>query len=93
MILSAVLAWTLGVPQRTATELPRQGSAVRALNVAGVLPAWRFPQFTPSRSEGLTDLIVFSVQPTAKGEVDLVDLSSSALESIKRAKATQKFRL
>lgn len=93
MILSAVLAWTLGVPQRTATELPRPGSAVRALNVAGVLPAWRFPQYTPARSEGLTDLIVFSVQPTAKGEVDLIDLSSSALDSIRRAKAAQKFRL
>ena len=93
MILSAVLAWTLGVPQRTATELPRSGSAVRALNVAGVLPAWRFPQYTPARTEGLTDLIVFSVQPTAKGEVDLIDLSSSALDGIRRAKTSQKFRL
>lgn len=93
MILSAVLAWTLAVPQRPATELPRGGSAVRSLNVAGVLPSWRFPQFTPARSEGLTDLIVFSVQPTAKGEVDLNDLSSTALNNIKRAKTTQRFRL
>ncbi len=93
MILSAVLTWTLLVPQRPASELPRGESAVRALNVAGVLPSWRFPQFTPARSEGLTDLIVFSVQPTAKGEVDLNNLSSTALNNIKRAKASQRFRL
>lgn len=93
MILSAVLSWTLMVPQRPAAEPPRVGSAVRALNVAGVLPSWRFPQYTPARSEGLTDLIVFSVQPTAKGEVDLNELSSTALSNIKRAKTTQKFRM
>jgi chitinase len=92
MILSAVLAWTLVVPQRTATELPRQGSAVRALNVGGYLPAWRFPQLTAARAEGLTDLIVFSVQPTHRGEIDLLDLSSSALTNLRRIKSSSRFR-
>lgn len=92
MILSAVLTWTLAVPQRTATELPRPGSAVRSLNVGGYLPAWRFPQLTSSRLEGVTDVIVFSVQPTAKGEVDIVDLSTSSLASLRRIKGASGFR-
>lgn len=70
-----------------------QGTASTRMVVAGYLPAFRFGQVQPEQLQGLTDVIVFSVQPTPEGEVDLVDVQASWLARLRAQRQTSKFRM
>jgi chitinase len=61
--------------------------------VAGYLPAWRVDTFDLERLTGYTDVLYFSIQPTAQGTLDLEDIDIAHLPKLRLAKAQQGFRL
>lgn len=94
MLASAILAWSAVVPQRlqAAQTKPRPAVARPAFAVGASLPSWRFGQFRAEALAGITDLTVFGVMPTSRGEIDLLDLSSEALAKVRLAKTKHRFR-
>lgn len=61
--------------------------------VAGYLPDYRVDEIDPAAAESLTDLIYFSIQPSAEGEVQAAKLSAATLEKLQSLKRRGKLRL
>lgn len=61
--------------------------------VAGYLPDYRVEAIDPSAAEMLTDLVYFSIEPRANGELDATGLSDATLEKLRDMKARGKCRL
>jgi GH18 family chitinase len=64
-----------------------------AFRIAGYLPNYRMATFDPSTTAGLTDLIVFSAEPTAQGGLDLRHLHEAQWARLRAFKTRQRVRL
>ncbi|HVW35764.1 MAG TPA: glycoside hydrolase family 18 protein, partial [Pirellulales bacterium] len=73
------------------TVLPVRGA--KEFCVAGYLPDYRLNEVDPVAAESLTDLIYFSIQPSAEGEVQAAKLSAATLEKLQTLKRRGKLRL
>lgn len=71
----------------------RQRPAPREFRVAGYLPDYRLADLDLRTAEGLTDLILFSAEPTAKGGIDFSRLKSAPWEALRAWKTQQRVRL
>lgn len=86
----ALAALVLGCLNSAAADDSTQpGSEV--FRIAGYLPDYR--SFDAVKTGGLTDLIVFSAQPTESGDIDLSRLAKTNWAELREAKQKQKFRL
>lgn len=54
----------------------------RSYAVIAYLPEYRLADFTPDRLEGLTDLVLFSIEPKPSGELDTSRLKPEAVRKI-----------
>lgn len=61
--------------------------------VVGYLPDYRARSFDPESAKRLTDLIVFSAEPTTDGTLDLSRLSAMPWEKLRQFKTAQRVRL
>jgi chitinase len=67
--------------------------AAEPFRVVGYLPDYRGDQFNPEAAAMLTDLIVFSAQPTADGGIDMSRLKRMPWEKLRATAEKQKLRL
>jgi hypothetical protein len=65
----------------------------REFRFAGYLPNYRAAQFDPAAADGITDLIVFSAEPTAAGELTLRRLGEFPWDKLRDWKTRQRVRL
>ena len=75
------------VPISSAAERPSP------LRIAGYLPDYRLEQVDSAQWDGLTDLILFSAQPTAAGELDLGTLKAAPWSKLLTWKTAHRKRL
>lgn len=61
--------------------------------VAGYLPEYRASEFEPKLAKLLTDLIIFSVEPTEAGGVNRSRLSKFSLDKLREWKTKERVRL
>ena len=61
--------------------------------LAGYLPDYRLAEFDLDQVSGLTDLILFSAEPTAAGGLDLSRLKSAPWEALRQWKTRHRTRL
>ncbi len=64
-----------------------------SFRVVGYLPDYRAAEFDGVAARGLTDLIVFSAEPTATGHLDLSRLKNMPWSKLRAFKALQRVRL
>jgi len=69
------------------------GDATAEFRVAGYLPDYRVAQFDLQASAGLTDLILFSAEPTAAGGLDLGRLKNVPWVKFREFKTKHRVRL
>lgn len=81
--------WTRGAEPDTVP--PDRGA--KEFCVAGYLPDYRVNEVDPAAAESLSDLIYFSIQPSAEGEVQAAKLSAATLEKLQTLKGRGKLRL
>jgi chitinase len=75
---------------------PAPGVTARASNgfrIAGYLPDYRMIDYDLEQAVGLTDLILFSAEPTAEGEIDFQRLKSAPWERLRQWKTRHRTRL
>jgi chitinase len=76
--------------------VPLQGDEVanrREFRVAGYLPDYRFAEFDLAAARGVTDLILFSAEPTAEGGLSTTRLDDCPWEKVLAFKTTERIRL
>ena len=61
--------------------------------IVGYLPEYRMREFNPEAAQQLTDLIIFSVEPSAGGELDLRRLKDAPWAKFRELKDRQHVRL
>lgn len=64
-----------------------------AFRIAGYLPDYRLADFPLEAAESLTDLILFSAEPTPEGELKLGSLTNAPWETLMTFKTHQRVRL
>lgn len=72
---------------------PVATDAPAAFRIVGYLPEYRAAEFDPAALVGLTDLIVFSAEPTRDGRLDLRRLDRLPRERLLAFKTRQRVRL
>jgi GH18 family chitinase len=90
LVQLVALCWIGGEPARAddTAPSPRDDFVVR-----GYLPDYRAAQFDPVAARGLTDLIVFSAEPTAAGPLGLSRLKSVPWARLRAFKTHERVRL
>jgi chitinase len=76
--------------------LPVCGTAISAeasFRIAGYLPEYRAARFDPEDARGLTDLILFSAEPTVTGQLDSSHLDAFPWTVLRELRARQGVRL
>ncbi len=68
-------------------------NAPREFRVVGYLPDYRAAEFNPDATRGLTDLIVFSAEPTKDGQLSLDRLKAFPWSKVRQFKTQQRVRL
>lgn len=61
--------------------------------VAGYLPEYRFADFDAQSFDGLSDLIIFSAEPTSEGGLDLIRLQDCPWQTLLSYKTQHRVRL
>jgi chitinase len=61
--------------------------------VVGYLPEYRAAKFDAASAKLLTDIVVFSAQPTAEGGIDMARLARTPWEKLRMARTNHKVRL
>lgn len=89
-ILSAALSSCVGSDRGNAAD-PPGADARNGFRVVGYLPDYR--KFEPAMAEHLTDLIVFSAEPSLDGQLDLRRLDEVPWEALQAAKKKHNLRL
>lgn len=84
---AAVLAPPSGV--RAQQTPPR----THPFRIVGYLPAYRANRFDEAAARQLTDLVLFSVEPTASGELDLSSLKGMPWAKLRAFKTRERVRL
>ena len=79
-----------GAPPRAGDGLPSPQTEFR---VAGYLPDYRMSEFDPAAARLLTDLILFSAELTADGQLDLTRLKDAPLAKLRALKTRERMRL
>ncbi len=85
-----VLSLVSAAPAQTGAQTSVSRPAFR---VVGYLPDYRAAAFDLAAASSLTDLIVFSAQPTAMGKLDLTRLKKVPWARLRRFKTHQRVRL
>jgi GH18 family chitinase len=81
------MAWA----QANGATVGEQAGAGRA--VISYLPAYRMDTFDPNAARFLTDLIYFSIDPTAAGDLDLAGTKPEHLQRLRALRERYHFRL
>ena len=89
LFVLAALCWVAGLLVRSADAPP----ARTEFAVIGYLPDYRAAAFDPGAARGLTDLIVFSAEPTAAGALDLSRLKNVPWAKLRAFKTRERVRL
>ncbi|MGV3618756.1 MAG: glycoside hydrolase family 18 protein [Fimbriimonas sp.] len=61
--------------------------------LAGYLPSWKMPEYDLKRLAPMTDVLYFSIQPTAEGQLELKDIRLEEIPELQKAKRRYGFRL
>jgi len=61
--------------------------------IVGYLPEYRFSRFDAGHAATLTDLILFAIEPTREGEIDLGKLKNAPWPMLKEFKTRHRIRL
>lgn len=72
---------------------PADDVAPRQQLIAGYLPHYRFAAFDDKAAAPLTDLILFSAEPTATGEIDFHNLEQAPWQKLRALQRDQKMRV
>ncbi len=75
------------VPAQLVAEVPR------SFRVVGYLPDYRLPDFDAAALDHLTDLVLFSVEPTATGQLNFSRLEQAPLAHLRSLKTQHRVRL
>lgn len=86
------MAWLLGIAPLVLNSNAAE-PAVVPLRLAGYVPDYRLPAMDFSRTRGLTDLLLFSAQPTREGAIDLGTLGQSSWTGAYSLKSEHHVRL
>ena len=86
--LTILLAVTHFLPRIGVTDEPRA-----PFRIVGYLPDYRFPAFNAEHAADLTDLILFSAEPTADGGIDMSKFRPDVLPRFREFKTKQQIRL
>jgi GH18 family chitinase len=76
------VALSLSAPSRVSGADGEDRRLQRSFLVVGYLPEYRCASFDPTRARLITDLIFFSIQPLASGELDTSRLVPKALQKL-----------
>lgn len=85
-----LLILTLGT---TCPGFADDSARLSAFRVAGYLPDYRFAEFDFATTEGLTDLIIFSAEPTVDGGLNLERLKDCPWAKLLEHKTKHRIRL
>lgn len=77
VLLTACLLWE-GLPHTSSAE---ESDRKQPLVIA-YLPEYRLADFSADRLEGLTDLVLFSIEPKASGELDTARLKPETIRKV-----------
>jgi GH18 family chitinase len=95
LLLTSVACCLLGRaainPPSPEAELPTASPS--AFRVAGYLPDYRAAMFDPAAASGLTDIILFSAEPTVAGGLELSRVKNLPLARLRDFKAKTQVRL
>lgn len=72
---------------------PPHSSSRSPFRIVGYLPDYRLADYELTRARGVTDLVVFSAEPTAKGEIDLSRLKNAPWEKLREFKTRERIRM
>jgi GH18 family chitinase len=85
-----VLSLAIGVSARAGDGAPPPPAAFR---IVGYLPEYRAAEFDLAAARSLTDLVVFSAEPTAAGKLDLTRLKKVPWAKLRAFKTRERVRL
>jgi chitinase len=89
----AVLTLLATLPLPSPAAEPLAARPTSEFRVAGYLPDYRLAGFDLNQAQGVTDLILFSAEPTPAGEIDWSRLKSAPWKSIWQWTTAQRVRL
>jgi GH18 family chitinase len=89
----AYLAIVLIAAAGNAQVEPKPAAEPPTFRIAGYLPDYRAAEFDPATAKPLTDLILFSAEPTAAGPLDLSRLKKMPWADLRAFKTKQRVRL
>ena len=90
-ILSALMASCLAVTAAANPAPVAEGAG--PFRVVGYLPDYRASDFDPVAARGVTDLVLFSAEPTSSGGLDLSRLKGMPWAKLRDFKTSEKARL
>jgi len=76
-----------------ATAADRAATSPAEFRLAGYLPDYRLAEFDFEQLSGLTDLILFSAEPTADGGIDFSRLNAAPWDKLRQWKTRHRTRL
>lgn len=85
--------WQICTLAQTLTSLAQETPPSKPLRIAGYLPNYRFAEFDEKNAYGLTDILLFSVEPQADGTLDLTAIQNCPWEKLERLKKERNVRL
>ncbi|WP_254513921.1 glycoside hydrolase family 18 protein [Anatilimnocola floriformis] len=86
ILVLGLLAWELPAQEQPRPDAP-------GFRVAAYLPEYRAADFEPRLARLLTDLILFSVEPTETGEIQISRLKKFPLDQLRAWKTKERVRL
>jgi GH18 family chitinase len=81
------------VPKPHETRADERSGVRETFRVAGYLPDYRLAEFNADATRTLTDLILFSAEPTLEGEIELERLNAVPWDRLHELKRRQRLRL
>lgn len=85
--------WQICTFGQTLTSIAQEIPPSKSLRIAGYLPNYRFAEFDEKNAYGLTDILLFSVEPQADGTLDLTAIQNCPWEKLERLKKEKNLRL
>ncbi len=87
LLAASLISTTVAIADDDAIATPE------SFRIAGYLPDYRLASYDLAKARGLSDLIVFSAEPTAEGDVDLTRLQNTPWTTLQRFKTQNRIRL
>jgi len=85
--------WQICTFAQPLTSIAQETPPAKRVRIAGYLPNYRFADFDEKNAYGLTDILLFSVEPQADGTLDLSAIQNCPWEKLEQLKKERNIRL